>query len=556
MPPGNPPSPPAIATLRSQLRELETMRSTLTGERDALDQQLTTLSGMLDIATSGLIMVDKSGLIGRVNRRAVEMLGDDASFLLKKPIALFIAPEDQALFYINRSRIVAGGEDDSTPFEIRFKPRNGKPWTGRVHARPVSLPGQHLPGLLLSVEDISDFRQVVENLQVKEYFSKLLFSIADDLSVWSAADLDAAITYTLERIGLIAAADRAYVGFFHAHSARFSVTHEWLADGIASPSLQNAKTTSYSGVMRQLKKRTAVCVDDVSAMPDTRRESHRGFHAPGAQAFLFAPLSYGRNIVGVIGCDAVGQAVHWSNEDRQLVRYVGDAIVGALVRKQAEKAPAAVRERLLQFVATPPGTTDGADVEYQGPIEILGDASSPPEAETEQWQIEAGVPEDDGQVMTAILKDGRRAHLACRDCYRQRVLDITEIRSMGTRLKATCICGNTMFIRVELRREQRKTVRLEGIFIRTALNQLAPASDEWGRIIVCNLSRRGVGFKPLSSQKMQPGDRFDIKFSLDNTAGSVIRKAVEVRSVAGDTIGCTFVGQDPCDVTIGFYMMT
>jgi hypothetical protein len=55
---------------------------------------------------------------------------------------------------------------------------------------------------------------------------------------------------------------------------------------------------------------------------------------------------------------------------------------------------------------------------------------------------------------------------------------------------------------------------------------------------------------------MRVNDRFRVKFTLDNTARSVIQKEVVVRSVAKETVGCQFVGQDPCDVTLGFYMMT
>ena len=60
----------------------------------------------------------------------------------------------------------------------------------------------------------------------------------------------------------------------------------------------------------------------------------------------------------------------------------------------------------------------------------------------------------------------------------------------------------------------------------------------------------------FDKQDIRPNDRFRVKFTLDNTASSVIQKAVVVRSVSDMAIGCEFAGKDPCDVTLGFYMMS
>jgi hypothetical protein len=113
-----------------------------------------------------------------------------------------------------------------------------------------------------------------------------------------------------------------------------------------------------------------------------------------------------------------------------------------------------------------------------------------------------------------------------------------------------------MFIKVELRREHRKAVNFDGVYIRGRGDRIAMKSGDWGRIQITNLSRRGIGFKLLDQSDVRVNDRFRVKFTLDNTASSVVQKEVVVRAVAAETIGCQFVGKDPCDVTIGFYMMT
>ncbi len=543
-----------IAELTRHQAELITINQSLVIERDALKRKLADCSRFMQASTTGLISLDKSGLIDGVSSRAVDMLGADKSYLLKKPISLFIAPEDQAVFFINRSRIFAGTQKE--PFELKLKTKNGTIWSARVNAQPVETPKQHLPGMLLAVEDITPYRQALEALQLKEYFVNLLFSIIDDLSVWSPADIDQIIVYALEKVGLVAGADRVYVCLFHDRKTRFSITHEWLGDSVGTPAttLQNASLESFSRVLSQMKKSSTISVADVDTLTAVDSAAHEGFHAPGVKSFLFTPLFFGRYLLGIIGCDAVKQPVAWSSETRNLVKCVGSTIVNALIRRQAQKAPTNIRETILQFVAPGPQSASEDLIDYDGPIEIIDNEIEAEEAA--QWHFEEGEPEDPELLSTALLKDGKTANIACKHCNRQKLLDISEIRTIGTRLKATCTCGSEMYIKIELRRENRKKVNFDGVFIRGRGERLALKSDDWGRILVDNISRHGIGFKVFGKQDVRVNDRFRVKFTLDNTAGSVIQKEVVVRSVAEETIGCQFMGKDACDVTIGFYMMT
>ena len=273
--------------------------------------------------------------------------------------------------------------------------------------------------------------------------------------------------------------------------------------------------------------------------------------------FLLAPLFYGRNLLGVIGCDAVRQSLEWPPETRRLVQCIGVTIIHALIRRQAGRVPADSRASLLQLVPPSMSTDEDSILEYEGPIEIIdADEADEPPMEKDRWHFEEGEPDDPSLLMTALLKNGKTANIACKHCNRQKLLDISEIRAVGTRFKATCSCGKTMYVKIELRREHRKSVTLEGVFIRGPGDRIALKSDDWGRIQICDLSRNGIGFKAFDRPDMRVDDRFRVKFTLDNTARSVVQKQVVVRSVAKEAIGCQFVGQDPCDVTLGFYMMT
>jgi PAS domain S-box-containing protein len=544
-----------VAELNQHNSELKKFNRALIGERDTLRQSLTTSRRLLKASTTGLISLDKAGLIDAINERAMQMLAADEAYLLKKPISLFIAPEDQAVFFISRSRAVAGTL--KKPFEVKLKTKDGTAWTARIDAHPIVMPDQQMPGLLLAVEDISAYRRVLETLQFKEYFAHLLFSILDDLSVWATSEIDEVISGALEKVGLVSGADRVYVGLFHNRKSRLSITHEWVGEGIDPPgaALMDAPLDAFSEVLGQLKQRRTISVADVAALPAPQRAAYEGLHAAGVRSLLLAPLFFGRYLLGVIGCDAVKQKAAWPSETRNLVKCTGSAIVYALLRRQAEEAPASVRQQILGFVK-PSNMADIENLpEYDGPIEIMTGDTDSTVGKSAQWHFETGAPSDPGRVTTVLLSGGQVANVACKNCNHQKQLDISEIRTLGTQLKVTCTCGETMFIKVELRQEHRKRVELEGMFIRSRNDHLALKSDDWGRIRVCNLSRHGVGFKASAKTELRVGDLLRVKFTLDNTAGSVIQKAVVVRSVTEGVVGCQFVGQDACDVTIGFYML-
>ena len=533
--------------------ELEKFNRALLAERQSLKTALADCSLLLKASTTGLIALDKTGLIIHVNASAVDLLGQDETYLLKKPISLFIAPEDQATFYINRSRIVAGTQ--KKPFGLKLKQKNGTILSVRIKAQPIAAPGQHLPGMLLAVDDITAYRQAMERLQFKEDFSKLLFSTIDDLTTWPTADIDEVIIYTLEKISIVAGADRVYVCLFHERKTRLSITHEWIGEGIGSPALQDEPVGPYLNILKKINQHHAASIADIDTLPPAERAIHERFHAAGVKSFWFAPLVYGRHLLGIVGCDAVRQTVNWSKETQQLIKCIGTAIVQALIRRQTEKVPASIRQSIFQLVEPTASTIDESVPEYDGPIDIIDAGPAPPEQKETDWRFAEEKPDDPDRIDTILLKDGKTASLACSHCNRQRQLDISEIRVIGTQLKVTCICGNVTFIKVELRREHRKTVNLDGIFIRGPGDRLALKSDDWGRIQIYNLSRRGVGFKVTGTPDIREGDRLRVKFTLNNTTESIIQKAVVVRSVAGDMIGCQFEGQDACDVTLGFYMM-
>jgi len=71
---------------------------------------------------------------------------------------------------------------------------------------------------------------------------------------------------------------------------------------------------------------------------------------------------------------------------------------------------------------------------------------------------------------------------------------------------------------------------------------------------ITDLSRSGLRIKLNFPQKLEPGDKLDLEFTLDDKLRSVVKKEVIVRSVKDLSIGLEFVYSEHFD-KLGPYLL-
>jgi PAS domain S-box-containing protein len=114
-----------IQELRVHQIELELQNEELQRTRDALDVSRARYFDLYDLAPVGYVTLSEKGLILEANLRAATLLGTTRDVLVKLPLARFIAPEDQDLYYAYRRSLAA--VDGSGACEVRLASRNGAP---------------------------------------------------------------------------------------------------------------------------------------------------------------------------------------------------------------------------------------------------------------------------------------------------------------------------------------------------------------------------------------------------------------------------------------------
>ena len=185
--------------------------------------------------------------------------------------------------------------------------------------------------------DITDRKQYEQELS---YHARLEGQIVDISTRFISApveDLDRAIERSLGAVGDVVEADRSYVFLVDAEAETVSNTHEWCAEGIAShqPDLQDIPYTALPWFMEKMHQYEPLA-SSVEALPPEAEALYSTLTDGDIQSLVVLPMVRGDTLVGFVGFDAVRATRDWSDETVTILRVLGDAITGALERKQME----------------------------------------------------------------------------------------------------------------------------------------------------------------------------------------------------------------------------
>lgn len=148
-------------------------------------------------------------------------------------------------------------------------------------------------------------------------------------------DIDTGIQAALESIGRFADVDRSYL--FLIDPPFFDNTHEWCAPGIPAEidNLQRVPMDRIHWWMPLLAAGEFVYIPDINALPDERILERDELGQQGIQSLIVVPLLGPERLHGFIGFDSVRQTRVWRRPAMFLLRAVADAMLGALLRREA-----------------------------------------------------------------------------------------------------------------------------------------------------------------------------------------------------------------------------
>lgn len=160
------------------------------------------------------------------------------------------------------------------------------------------------------------------------------------------------------------------------------------------------------------------------------------------------------------------------------------------------------------------------------------------------------------QTHTIYTNLSESVTLVCEQCRRSKALAAAIVKDLPQPLKVKCPCGATFGVNIIIRQFYRKKTRLPGVYVKrdTQTGKIL----EQGRMIVEDISWKGIGLRTPNQHTVLVDDMLAITFSLDDKQQTGIQKSVRVRRIDNYFIGAEFIDRDAYTDTnrmLGFYLM-
>ncbi len=176
-------------------------------------------------------------------------------------------------------------------------------------------------------------------LLIEQAFGDLVAKILARFASSTASDIDKHIQESLGEIARFIGIEYAYLAHISADDSSWSVTHEWCSPG--SPSLiaqyQNVPMGTFNWNEQTIISGKNIVLNSLADIPEEFPDDRARLEATGFKSNLQLPL-FGEEsrVNGCIALSTLHREVTWNGTGILQLRLVGDAIAGALSRKQAE----------------------------------------------------------------------------------------------------------------------------------------------------------------------------------------------------------------------------
>jgi len=204
--------------------------------------------------------------------------------------------------------------------------------------------------VVCSAEDITERKEVEEELLEERAFRDILLGIAVGFINVPLAEFDSAINDMLRKTGEFTNVDRTYL-FLHDHLRRVTTnTHEWCRAGI-TPEIDNLQDTPFdffSDMLKTWEKGEIVHIPSVTRMPE-EHAMRSIFLEQGIQSLVLIPLMQNQVNIGFVGFDAVNKCKSFSDQEIALLRVLAEIISNAFGRKEGEEELARAKKQTDHF---------------------------------------------------------------------------------------------------------------------------------------------------------------------------------------------------------------
>jgi PAS domain S-box-containing protein len=263
----------------------------------------------------------------------------------RRPGALYARPEE-------RERLVDAEREEGAidGVEVEFRRKDGSTFIGLLSSRAVRNEAGEVVCYDGVITDITERKAYEDEMAYRSELERIIVEISTRFISAPIGDLDRAVEEALGTVGAFVDADRSYVFLVDAEAETVSNTHEWCAEGVAShqPELQDVPHSAMPWFMEKMRRHEPLVTPRVPDLPEAASALKEILEDGNIQSLVVLPMTRGDTLVGFIGFDAVREQRDWNPDTVTVLRVLGDAVAGALHRKDMEESLRAAKEEAEQ----------------------------------------------------------------------------------------------------------------------------------------------------------------------------------------------------------------
>lgn len=138
------------------------------------------------------------------------------------------------------------------------------------------------------------------------------------------------------------------------------------------------------------------------------------------------------------------------------------------------------------------------------------------------------------KTLKVYVNEDDEAEIGCHRCGTRTTISVARFRRLKDPLKVRCKCGSAFYVVLESSRSDVTQAQLEGFYGKL------PKCEEWGKIIVRNISQIGMGCATLTRHNIKRGDKIRVTLTLNSMDRSSIVKDAIVQVAEDKYLACEF----------------
>ena len=276
----------------------------------------------------------EEGRFSDVNRAFIETTGYSREEVIGR------TAQELGLFVDTKDRETARQSMDQSGrvcnLECQIRTKSGAIRDGIFSANAIQLGSLHC--WLSVMTDITDRKRAEIKLNRLFDVQRQLMHLATHFVNVSSDQQEAAIRKSLEMMGQLIHADRAYLFGYDFDRNVMSNTFEWCAAGV-SPEIDNLQDVPlglFPDWVQSHQRGDMVHISDVGGLPNSS-PLRQILLAQGIQTLITLPLMHEGKCLGFVGFDAVREARGWLDEEVSFLRVLAELYANLETRRKSEQ---------------------------------------------------------------------------------------------------------------------------------------------------------------------------------------------------------------------------